>query len=292
MEARLRRKVRVGDLLLEKQLIDQKQLQMALVEQKRTGKKLGKAITDLGFVSEVKLLSILSDYFGYPFIDLSRFRLDTALIQQLPETQARRYRCLLLSEEQTGIMVGMADPTDLMVIDDLQRILKRPVLPAFVQEDDLLSILDNVYRRQEQMASIAGELAGELQSSDFDINAIVSASDTSEAPVVRLLQSLFEDAVQVKASDVHIEPEENQLRIRLRVDGELQEQVMKEKRVASALVSRLKIMSGLDISEKRLPQDGRFNIRVRNKNIDVRLSTMPVQFGESVVMRLLDQSGG
>jgi MSHA biogenesis protein MshE len=292
MEARLRRKVRVGDLLLEKQLIDQKQLQMALVEQKRTGKKLGKAITDLGFVSEVKLLSILSDYFGYPFIDLSRFRLDNALIQQLPETQARRYRCLLLSEEPGGMMVGMADPTDLMVIDDLQKILKKPVLPAFVQEDELLSILDNVYRRQEQMASIAGELAGELQSSDFDINAIVSSSDTSEAPVVRLLQSLFEDAVQVKASDVHIEPEESQLRIRLRVDGELQEQIMKEKRVASALVSRLKIMSGLDISEKRLPQDGRFNIRVRNKNIDVRLSTMPVQFGESVVMRLLDQSGG
>jgi len=189
-------------------------------------------------------------------------------------------------------MIGMADPTDLMVIDDLQRILKKPVLPAFVQEDELLSILDNVYRRQEQMASIAGELAGELQSSDFDINAIVSSSDTSEAPVVRLLQSLFEDAVQVKASDVHIEPEESQLRIRLRVDGELQEQIMKEKRVASALVSRLKIMSGLDISEKRLPQDGRFNIRVRNRNIDVRLSTMPVQFGESVVMRLLDQSGG
>ena len=107
-----------------------------------------------------------------------------------------------------------------------------------------------------------------------------------------MLQSLFEDAVQVKASDVHIEYEESQLRIRLRVDGELQEQIMKEKRVASALVSRLKIMSGLDISEKRLPQDGRFNIRVRNKNIDVRLSTMPVQFGESVVMRLLDQSGG
>jgi len=292
MDARFQKKVRVGDLLLERQLINQEQLMMALAEQKRTGKKLGKAITDLGFVTEVKLLTILSDYFGYPYIDLSRFRLDTALIQRLPETQARRYRCLLLSEEPQGIMVGMADPTDLMIIDDLQRILKKPVLPAFVQETELLSILDNVYRRQEQMASIAGELAGELQSSDFDINAIVSSSDTSEAPVVRLLQNLFEDAVQVKASDVHIEPEESQLRIRLRVDGELQEQVMKEKRVASALVSRLKIMSGLDISEKRLPQDGRFNIRVKNRNIDVRLSTMPVQFGESVVMRLLDQSGG
>lgn len=292
MDTRFSKKVRVGDLLLERQLINQEQLMMALAEQKRTGKKLGKAITDLGFVTEVKLLTLLSDYFGYPYIDLSRFRLDSALIQRLPETQARRYRCLLLSEEPDGIMVGMADPTDLMIIDDLQRILKKPVLPAFVQETELLSILDNVYRRQEQMATIAGELAGELQSSDFDINAIVSSSDTSEAPVVRLLQNLFEDAVQVKASDVHIEPEESQLRIRLRVDGELQEQIMKEKRVASALVSRLKIMSGLDISEKRLPQDGRFNIRVRNRNIDVRLSTMPVQFGESVVMRLLDQSGG
>ena len=120
----------------------------------------------------------------------------------------------------------------------------------------------------------------------------IPSSDNDDAPVVRLLKNLFEDAVQVKASDIHIEPEETQLRIRLRVDGELQEQVVKERRVASALVSRLKIMSGLDISEKRLPQDGRFNIRVRNKSIDVRLSTMPVQFGESVVMRLLDQSGG
>lgn len=292
MDTRLNRKVRIGDLLLEKGLIDESQLKLALYEQKRSGKKLGKAITDLGFVTEVKFLAIMSDYFGYPFIDLSRFRLDSILIQKLPETQARRYRALLLSEEPEGMLVGLADPTDLMIIDDLQRILKKPVLPAFVQEQDLLSILDNVYRRQEQMASIAGELEGELQSSDFDINAIVSGSDTSEAPVVRLLQSLFEDAVQVKASDVHIEPEETQLRIRLRVDGELQEQIMKEKRVASALVSRLKIMSGLDISEKRLPQDGRFNIRVRNHNIDVRLSTMPVQFGESVVMRLLDQSGG
>tara|TARA_Y100001960_G_scaffold327090_1_gene412699 strand:- start:1155 stop:2555 length:1401 start_codon:yes stop_codon:yes gene_type:complete len=186
----------------------------------------------------------------------------------------------------------MSDPMDLMAIDDLQRILKLPIMPAFVREQELLEVLDAVYRRQEQMASIAGELEGELLSSDFDIDEMAMSTDVNEAPVVRLLQSLFEDAVQIKASDIHIEPEENQLRIRLRVDGELQEQVMKERRVASALVSRLKIMSGLDISEKRLPQDGRFNIRVLHHNIDVRLSTMPVQFGESVVMRLLDQTSG
>ena len=292
MELQTRKKVRLGDLLMEKGLISEDQLMQALAEQKKTGKKIGRAITDLGFVQEDQLLQALSDYFNYPFIDLARFKLHQDLIQLLPETQARRFRCVVLAEEPQGLLVGMADPMDLMTIDDLQRVLKRPVMPAFVREQELLSILDSVYRRQEEMANIAGELEGELQSSDFDISEMALSSDSGEAPVVRLLQSLFEDAVQVKASDIHIEPEETQLRIRLRVDGELQEQVVKERRVASALVSRLKIMSGLDISEKRLPQDGRFNIRVSQRNIDVRLSTMPVQFGESVVMRLLDQSAG
>ena len=287
-----RKKVRVGDLLLEKQLISDEQLQQALAEQKRSGKKLGRAITDLGFVNEDVLLKTLADYFHYPFIELALFRLNNSLVQRLPENQARRYRCLVLSEEKDGLLVGMTDPTDLMVIDDLQRVLKTAVYPAFVREQELLAVLDTVYRRQEQMASIAGELEGELGKSDFDIDEMALSTNVTDAPVVRLLQSLFEDAVQVKASDIHIEPEENQLRIRLRVDGELQEQVMKERRVASALVSRLKIMSGLDISEKRLPQDGRFNVRVANKSIDVRLSTMPVQYGEAVVMRLLDQSAG
>ncbi len=286
------KKIRIGDLLLERQLITASQLQEALAEQKRSGKKLGRAITDLGFLAEEQLLGTLAECFHFPFIELSRFRIDAALVQRLPERQARRYRAILLAEEGGGYRVGMADPTDLMLVDELQRALGRPVLPAFVREQELLILLDSLYRRQEQIASIAGELEGELQASDFDIDQMALDSDSSDAPVVRLLQNLFEDAVQVKASDIHIEPEETLLRIRLRIDGDLQEQIMKEKRVASALVSRLKIMSGLDISEKRLPQDGRFNIRVSNKSIDVRLSTMPVPFGESVVMRLLDQSGG
>ena len=148
-----------------------------------------------------------------------------------------------------------------------------------------------MYRRTSEIASIAGELEGDLQESDFDLSKL-GADNNSEAPVVRLLQTLFEEAVQMQASDIHIEPDEGLVRIRQRIDGVLSEQVMKEHRIASALVMRLKIMSGLDISEKRLPQDGRFNIRVKGRNIDVRVSTMPVQFGESVVMRLLDQSGG
>mgnify|MGYP000408282389 CR=1 FL=1 len=290
MEAK--RKVRVGDLLVEKSLITEPQLMEALAEQKRTGKKIGRVLTDLSFVSEEKLLSCLADYFQYPYVDLNRYRIEADIVRLLPEASARRYRCIVLAEQPDGLLIGMSDPTDLMVIDDLQRQLKRPVLPAFISEDSLLTTLDSIYRRQDEIASIAGELEGELSESDFDITDLASGSDSTEAPVVRLLQSIFEDAVQVKASDIHIEPEEVQLRIRMRIDGDLQEQVMKERRIASALVSRLKIMSGLDISEKRIPQDGRFNIRVKNKSIDVRLSTMPVQFGESVVMRLLDQSGG
>lgn len=290
MEAK--RKIRVGDLLVEQGLISEEQLMAALAEQKRTGQKIGKAITSLQYVTEDQLLKCLSDYFDYPFIVLNRYKLDTSLVRVLPESTARRYRCLVLAEQAEGFLVGMSDPTDLMAIDDLQRQLKRPLMPAFVSEGEVLSLLDSLYRKQDEIASIAGELEGELQESDFDISQLANDIESSEAPVVRLLQSVFEDAVMVKASDIHIEPEETQLRIRLRIDGELQEQVMKEKRIASALVSRLKIMSGLDISEKRIPQDGRFNIRIKNRSVDVRLSTMPVQFGESVVMRLLDHSEG
>lgn len=285
-------KVRVGDLLLAKGLMTQEQLMQSLDEQKRTGNRLGRVVVDLGFVEENHLLQALADHFSYPFVDLSHFKLKNDLILELPETQARRYRSIILAEQPDGYLVGMGDPLDLLAIDELQRHLKRPVHPAFVKEDDLLSALDRVYRRQEQIASIATELEGELEDSDFDLEALATSSDTAEAPVVRLLQSIFEDAVQVRASDIHIEPDELVLRVRLRIDGELQEQVMKEKRIASALVSRLKIMSGLDISEKRLPQDGRFNIRVLGKSIDVRLSTLPVPYGECVVMRLLDQSEG
>ena len=285
------RKVRIGDLLVQAGLISELQLQQALQEQKRTGSKLGRAVIDMGLVSEVKLLTALSEQLQIPFIELRHFKFDQNLVQSLPEAVARRFRAIVLTREGGGLRVGMSDPLDLFALDEMERILKTRVLPAVVREAELLATLDLVYRRTSEIASIAGELEGELQDSDFDLSKL-GADNTSEAPVVRLLQTLFEDAVQMKASDIHIEPDEGVVRIRQRIDGVLSEQVMKEARVASALVMRLKIMSGLDISEKRLPQDGRFNIRVKNRSLDVRVSTMPVQFGESVVMRLLDQSAG
>lgn len=291
-QATAKKRIRLGDLLVEARLITDGQLQLALQEQKHTGKKVGRVLVDMGLVPENKLLGTLSDHLKIPFIELRQFQLNNDIMQRLDEGVARRFRCLLLADNANDVLLAMADPLDLMAIDEVEKRLKKTVKPAIVREAELLATLDSVYRRTGEIESIAVELEGELSESDFDLANLADDSNLQDAPVVRLLQSLLEDAVSVNASDVHIEPDEAVFRIRMRVDGALQEQVIKEKRVASALVMRLKIMSNLDISERRLPQDGRFNIRVNHKSIDVRLSTMPVQYGESVVMRLLDQTTG
>src|SRR5690606_2146918 len=237
-------------------------------------------------------LNLLSAQLNIPFVELKQFRFDRELVQTLPETAARRYRVIVLREDADGLLLGMADPTDIFCLDELQRILKKPLKPAVVRESELLDILDIAYTRASEIASLATELEEELEESALDLADFITDATDSDAPVVKLLQKIFEEAIAAKASDIHIEPDEKVLRIRNRIDGVLIEQVMNEKRIASALVVRLKLMAGLDISEKRLPQDGRFNLRVKHHNIDVRMSTMPVQFGESVVMRLLDHTEG
>ncbi len=286
------KRIRIGDLLVEKNMISETQLQHALQEQKLTGRKLGATLVELGYVEENALLNLLSAQLEIPFVELKQFRFDRDLVQKLPETSARRYRVVLLREDFDGLLLGMADPTDIFGLDELQRILQKNIKPAVVRESELLDILDIAYTRASEIATLAGELDEELQESAVDLADFAADATDSEAPVVKLLQKIFEEAIHTKASDIHIEPDEKVLRIRKRIDGVLLEQVMNEKRIASALVVRLKLMSGLDISEKRLPQDGRFNLKVKHHNIDVRISTMPVQFGESVVMRLLDQTDG
>jgi len=287
-----RKKIRIGDLLVQNDVITEQQLMTGLQRQKETGLRLGRTLIDLGYLDEDKFLNFLSQQLRIPFVDLRRFDFDVNLVQMLPESYARRYRAIVLSDERDGLVVGMADPMDIFAYDELERMLQRPIKQAVVRETELLNTLDLVYRRTEDIASFAEELDEELTDSQFDLADLSLQADDSEAPVVKLLQSIFEDAVQVRASDIHIEPDESVLRIRQRVDGILQEQVMKERRIAPALVLRLKLLAGLDISEKRLPQDGRFSLKVRNRNIDVRLSTMPLEYGESVVMRLLDQTSG
>lgn len=286
------KRIRIGDLLVEKNMITETQLAHALQEQKLSGRKLGNQLVDLGYVDENELLTLLSTQLQIPFVQLKQFRFDKDLVQTLPETSARRYRVMVLREDFDGLLLGMADPTDIFCLDELQRILQKNLKPAVVRESELLDILDIAYSRASEIATLAGELDEELQESAVDLDSFIADSADSDAPVVKLLQKIFEEALTNKASDIHIEPDEKVLRIRNRIDGELIEQVMNEKRIASALVVRIKLLASLDISEKRLPQDGRFNLKVKHHNIDVRLSTMPVQFGESVVMRLLDHTGG
>lgn len=287
------KRIRLGDLLVAQNMITETQLQHALQEQKLSGRKLGASLVDLGYVDENELLTLLSEQLEIPFIDLKQFRFDQELVQSLAETAARRYRVMLLRQDDDGVLLGMADPTDIFGLDELQRIIKQPIKPAVVRESELLDILDMAYSRSDEIATLAEELEDELEDTGaLNLADIITDATDSDAPVVKMLQKVFEEAIQAKASDIHIEPDENVLRIRKRIDGVLSEQVMNEKRIAQALVVRLKLMSNLDISEKRLPQDGRFNLKVKGRNIDVRLSTMPVQFGESVVMRLLDHTEG
>ncbi|MGC8854361.1 MAG: GspE/PulE family protein [Halothiobacillaceae bacterium] len=284
------KKVRLGDLLVQAGEITAEQLSIALSEQKRSGHKLGVTLVELGFTTEQRILDTLANQLGLQLIDLRHYRYAPEVVNKLPEHIARRNRVILLEDDPVQPLVGMVDPTDLFAYDEVCRVLGRQAKVVLVREADLLAVFDNAYRRTEEIVQLARDLGQELSAGDTDIDRLLRAEDVADAPVVKLLQSLFEDAVATRASDIHIEPDEAVLRIRMRVDGVLQEQVMPEKRIASAVVSRLKLVADLDISERRLPQDGRFNISVRNKNFDVRISTMPTQHGESVVMRLLDHN--
>jgi MSHA biogenesis protein MshE len=187
--------------------------------------------------------------------------------------------------------VALSDPLDLFAFDELSRILKRNISIAAVPESGLALAFDRLYRRTEEISGLARALEKDLGEA-VDFGELSASVGLEGAPVVRLLQSLFEDAIQVGASDIHIEPQEAGLQVRVRVDGVLQTQTQAEKRIGAALAQRLKLMAGLDISEKRLPQDGRFSVRLKDNTIDVRLSTLPTVYGESAVMRLLNHGTG
>ena len=290
MQPRL--KMRLGDLLVHENIVTSEQLDSALSAQRSSGRKLGDTLIDLGFISEPQLLRFLAQQLNIPFLDITQRRIDPEQAQLIPEAYARRYRALVLEADDEEVLLGMSDPTDLGGLDQLGPLVApRHIELAIVQENQMLEAFDSVYRRTQDIASFAEKLGEEYaDEADFELSALDDT--TSDATVVKLLHSIFEDAVQVRASDIHIEPDEKILRIRQRVDGVLQENTLNQVKIASALVLRLKLMSGLDISEKRIPQDGRFNIKVKGHVLDVRVSTMPVANGEAVVMRLLDQSAG
>ncbi|MFZ2525607.1 MAG: ATPase, T2SS/T4P/T4SS family, partial [Candidatus Ferrigenium altingense] len=285
-------KVRLGDLLVQQKLISLDQLKIALEQQKSSGRKLGRVLTDNAFVTGEQISEALARQLNIPYINLKYYNIDPERVRLLPENQARRFRAIALEERNGALLIGMADPTDLLAFDEITRIVKRDIDVAVVTEEQLLESIDRGYRRTEEITGLARELSADLGDTYVDFGALTATAGTEEAPVVKLLQNIFDDATQIRASDIHIEPQEGKLVVRFRIDGSLHLQMEADNKIAPALVLRLKLMSGLDISEKRLPQDGRFHVRVREQGVDVRIATCPTQYGEAVVMRLLRQEGG
>ncbi|MGF1700079.1 GspE/PulE family protein [Photobacterium makurazakiensis] len=290
MQIKLRK--RLGDLLVDEGIVGQDQLERALLQQQSTGRKLGNTLISMGFLTEQQMLQFLSRQLDIPLVDLHRVTVDAEAVALLSEVHARRLRGLVIGLHGDTVRVAMSDPADLAAQEALyDQLSQYRVELVIAPEHQLITAFDRYYRRTQEIVSFAEQLQAEHQhQSDFNFG--FDNDDNDEVTVVKLINSLFEDAIQVGASDIHIEPDSDVLRIRQRIDGILHETLLNESTVASALVLRLKLMSGLDISEKRLPQDGRFNVKVRGCSVDVRVSTMPVQHGESVVMRLLNQSSG
>ncbi|WP_394211705.1 GspE/PulE family protein [Enterovibrio calviensis] len=290
MAVKLRK--RLGDLLVEEHIITDENLNAALKRQSQTGNKLGDTLIEMGILSESKMLDFLARQLGVPLIDLSLTQVDPSAVTLIPEVHARRLRALVIGRIGNTVRVVMSDPADLASQESVLNLLNQYQVELLIAaEQSLIDAFDRYYRRTSDIASFAERLQAE-HGVKLEQNFGAEDDQSEEVTVVKLINSLFEDAVQVNASDIHIEPDADMLRIRQRIDGVLHETLLKERAIASALVLRLKLMSGMDISEKRLPQDGRFNLTVRGNAIDVRVSTLPVQYGESVVMRLLNQSAG
>ena len=280
----------MGDMLIQQGLITPEQLQLALAQQKRTGRRLGLVLIDMGIATELAIARALAAQLRVPYLDIQADDITPAARMALSESQARRLRALPLVLASGRARVAMVDPSDWTQQEELAKLLRRDIEPEVVCESALMVALDKVYNRSDEITGLARALGDEMVAADgtaVDFGSLGAQVGAEDAPVVKLLQSLLEEAVRARASDVHIEPTASKLNIRLRIDGELHLQSELEPRLAAPLALRLKLISDLDISEKRLPQDGRFVAQIRKQPVDIRLSTLPQQYGESVVMRLL-----
>jgi type IV pilus assembly protein PilB len=290
---------RLGDLLVREGLIDQEQLQRALAEQKGTNEKLGSILVRLNLISEDQLIAFLSKQYGIPSIQISQLDIDPEVIKLVPAQIAKKYEVLPISRTGNQITLAMADPTNVFAVDDVGFMTNLQVVPVVASQGALRKAIERIY---EVQGSGLTEVISELEAAQVDVEVVEGEEDTwskidifelkesaDEAPVVRLINMIFVDAIRRGASDIHLEPYEKVFRVRFRMDGVLHEIMTPPKRLEAALTSRVKIMANLDIAERRLPQDGRIKLRYNQREIDLRVSTLPTIFGEKAVMRILDK---
>ncbi len=281
------KKVRLGDLLIEKGLITEAQLKVALNESKKSGKKLGEALISLDYIDEKTIIDVLADQLGIKEVTLEDIQFDKPLKDILPERLARKFKVVPVDFKDSEIVVATNDPTNIFVLDEIARVTKKEIIPAIITKDNLFKALEKIYGTEDRLYTIVNDV--EKKILDLGSDEDIAKSVAEDSSVVNLVNGIISKAISERASDIHIEPDEDVLRIRYRVDGMLHEVLSLNKALHPAIVSRVKIMSNIDIAEKRVPQDGRFKIRSNFKDIDFRVSTLPTNYGEKVVLRILDR---
>jgi type IV pilus assembly protein PilB len=290
---------RLGDLLVKEGLINQEQLQRALADQKGSNEKLGSILVRLDIINEDQLINFLSKQYGIPSITLSQLDVDAEVVKLVPAQIARKYEVLPIKRAGNQLTLAMADPTNVFAVDDVGFMTNLQVVPVVASQGAIRKAIDRLYEVQtgglaeviSEMDAAVGDVevveGEDEQWAKADIFELKESAD--EAPVVRLVNMILVDAIRRSASDIHLEPYEKVFRVRFRIDGVLHEIMTPPKRLEAALTSRVKIMSNLDIAERRLPQDGRIKLRYNQREIDFRVSTLPTIFGEKTVMRILDK---
>jgi len=288
---------RIGELLLKEKFINHEQLQQAVDEQKKGGGRLGFNLTKLGHISEKDLTTFLSKQYGIPTVEIVEAELDSEVVCLIPEDVARKYQVLPVSRNGATLVVAMADPSNIFAIDDIKFLTGYNVETVVASEAAIKSAIESGYQSSEMDLAMEDVLT-EFDEDDMEVIQEEDEVDigdlkkaVEDAPVVKLVNFILTDAIVKQASDIHVEPYEKSFRVRYRVDGVLHEVMKPPMKLKNAIVSRIKIMSQLDIAERRLPQDGRIKLKLgRNREMDFRVSVLPTLFGEKVVMRLLDKS--
>jgi type IV pilus assembly protein PilB len=281
-----RKSKQLGQILIELGYITPEQLDVALEEHKRTPKSLGRVLIDLGMIKEADLVRALAEQVGLEFVDLTEFPVDATSTVLLPEALARRYRALPIGERDGKLLVAMSDPANVYALDDIRTITGRDVQPVVATANDVERAIQKYAGMDSQVEALASVVAASEEGEEADLEAALE-----DAPIVKLVNAIMTQAVGDRASDVHLEPQEKNVRIRFRVDGVLHEPMpAAPKNIQGGLISRLKVMADLNIAEKRVPQDGRISMKVGGKQLDLRVATLPTVHGEKVVIRVLDKS--
>jgi type IV pilus assembly protein PilB len=283
------RKKLLGEYLVDQGLVSEDQIQKALDEQKKAGTRLGQTLIDLGFLKEDELIVALAKQLDLAHIDILSYSLKPDVVKLIPEKIARRYELIAIDKIGNNLTIAMADPLNVFAIDEISQITKSRIDPVICSRTKLLKVFDKAYKQHEeqnvQPPAETTDNYSRLQQEDKETTASLGGSE-----IIDLVNEIINISVQARATDIHIEPDEQEIRVRCRIDGFLQEMKTYSKEVQLPMISRIKVLSGLDISEKRIPQDGRFKFQFEDREIDLRVSTLPTVLGEKIVLRVLDKT--